>query len=400
MVLRAPGYWQSRRGIALLLYPFSLLFRWLVWLRRLGFRYGLLQSTNATVPVVVVGNLTVDGAGKTPLVISLVEQLQQRGWQPGVVSRGYGGSEVAPTLVTSAADHFEVGDEALMLSRRTGVPVAVSNKRVAAVELLTTGQNCNVIVSDDGLQHYALGRQLEICVIDIDTGLGNGWCLPAGPLREPPSRLHEVDLIVYSGTTHNVNVSQSVRKTIANVLGQSANGYCVPVSDSTLVSTSDSSVDSQSARSHAAPIQAAYTLRVECVINLQAPSLRKSLADFSEVQVHAVAAIGRPNKFFRQLRAAGLDIIEHAFPDHHAFHESDLVFNDGLDVLMTEKDSVKCEAWAHHNFWTVNVAAELDSGIVDAVLDRLTGPAQYSPVQQSQKKQTPEKQSKAEQTGL
>ena len=250
MVLRAPGYWQSRRGVALLLYPFSLLFRWLVWLRRLAFRYGILYSTNASVPVVVVGNLTVGGAGKTPLVISLVEQLQQRGWHPGVVSRGYGGNEVAPTLVTAAADHTDVGDEALMLSRRTGVPVAVSAKRVAAVELLTTGQSCNVIVSDDGLQHYALGRQLEICVIDIDAGLGNGWCLPAGPLREPPSRLREVDLIVYSGTAHKVNVNQGVRKTIANLLGQSTDAYCGAVSDSTLGSTSGSSVDSQSAVSY------------------------------------------------------------------------------------------------------------------------------------------------------
>ena len=400
MVLRAPGYWQSRRGVALLLYPFSLLFRWLVWLRRLGFRYGILHSTNASVPVVVVGNLSVGGAGKTPLVISLVEQLQQRGWHPGVVSRGYGGNEVAPTLVTAAADHTDVGDEALMLSRRTGVPVAVSAKRVAAVELLTTGQSCNVIVSDDGLQHYALGRQLEICVIDIDAGLGNGWCLPAGPLREPPSRLREVDLIVYSGTAHKVNVNQGVRKTIANLLGQSTDAYCGAVSDSTLGSTSGSSVDSQSDRSHTAPIQAAYTLRVECVVNLQTPSLRKSLADFSDVQVHAVAAIGRPDKFFRQLRAAGLDIIEHAFADHHAFQESDLVFNDGLDVLMTEKDSVKCEAWAHRNFWTVNVTAELDSGIVDAVVDRLTGSEQQSPVKQSPEQQSPVKQSTAEQAGL
>ncbi len=400
MVLRAPGYWQSRRGVALLLYPFSLLFRWLVWLRRLGFRYGILYSTNASVPVVVVGNLSVGGAGKTPLVISLVEQLQQRGWHPGVVSRGYGGSEVAPTLVTAASDYTDVGDEALMLSRRTGVPVAVSAKRVAAVELLTTGQSCNVIVSDDGLQHYALGRQLEICVIDIDAGLGNGWCLPAGPLREPPSRLREVDLIVYSGTAHKVNVNQGVRKTIANLLGQSTDAYCGAVSDSTLGSTSGSSVDSQSDRSHTAPIQAAYTLRVECVVNLQTPSLRKSLADFSDAQVHAVAAIGRPDKFFRQLRAAGLDIVEHAFADHHAFQESDLVFNDGLDVLMTEKDSVKCEAWAQRNFWTVNVAAELDSGIVDAVIDRLTGSVQQPPAKHSPEKQSPEKQSKAEQAGL
>ena len=163
--------------------------------------------------------------------------------------------------------------------------MAVSAKRVAAVELLTTGQSCNVIVSDDGLQHYALGRQLEICVIDIDAGLGNGWCLPAGPLREPPSRLHEVDLIVYSGTTNNVNASHGVRKAIANLLGQSADAHCGPVSDSTLDSTADSGVDNQSDRSHTAPIQAAYTLRVECVVNLQTPSLRKSLADFSGVQV-------------------------------------------------------------------------------------------------------------------
>lgn len=371
MNLRAPGYWQSRRGIALLLYPLSLLFRLLVWLRRLGFRYGLKQVATASAPVIVVGNLSVGGAGKTPLVIALVEHLQTSGWRPAIVSRGYGGSEAAPTLVDNASAHSVVGDEALMLARRTGVPVAVCAKRADAAALLTADSGCNVIVSDDGLQHYALARQLEICVIDATAGLGNGWCLPAGPLREPPSRLREVDLIVYSGVAGNSDRRKTVRDSIAQWLAQSA-----PVASTTGASTTGASTTGASTTATSTtvvkPEQYTYKLRVEEVANLREPSLCRNLADFSGGRVHAVAGIGQPDKFFRQLRAAGLNIIEHAFADHHLFQESDLTFGDGLDVLMTEKDSVKCEAWAPRNFWSVKVVAELDSGIVDAVLERLT----------------------------
>jgi tetraacyldisaccharide 4'-kinase len=345
---QAPRYWQTRNGTALLLYPFSLLFRLLAALRRQGYNLGLFSQFTAHVPVVVVGNLTVGGAGKTPLVMSLVEQLQRRGWRPGIVSRGYGGeASQSALLVTANTTAEQAGDEALMMSKRTGVPVAVCARRAAAVSLLTSQHDCNVIVCDDGLQHYALARQFELCVIDSQAGVGNGWCLPAGPLREPVSRLKKVDAVVYSGG-------------LPERLSTGSGVFAAP--DST-------SIFKKLSRYRGAPMQGAYQLRVEAVVNLSNPDRIGSLADFSADNVHAVAAIGRPDKFFQQLRSAGLDITEHAFADHHQFQPQDLEFGDDNAVLMTEKDSVKCAAWARPNHWYVKVVAELDSGIVDAVHD-------------------------------
>jgi len=355
--LQSPRYWQSRSGLALWLYPVSLIFRLLVWLRRLGYRYRLIRSTSPSVPVVVVGNIVVGGAGKTPLVVALVKMLQQGGWRTGVVSRGYRGSETSAALVNTDSDYKLVGDEALLLARRTGVPVAVCAKRLAAVELLVARHGCDIIVCDDGLQHYALDRQMEICVIDAAVGLGNAWCLPAGPLREPPARLCEVDLIVYSGASHHNTISHQRHAKVMHVDGQSGqqDGADKDLASNIKVKTP----------------QAMYTLEIEAVINLHDPSRSLSLAEFANQHTHAVAAIGRPEKFFSQLRQAGLSITEHPFSDHHDFQPSDLAFNDGLNVLMTEKDSVKCENWARRNYWYVKVVAILDSGIVDAVYKQL-----------------------------
>lgn len=345
---QAPRHWQTRNGTALLLYPLSLLFRLLVALRRQCFKRGLFGQCTATVPVVVVGNLTVGGAGKTPLVMSLVEQLQMRGWRPGIVSRGYGGkASQSAMLVTADTLAEQAGDEALMMSRRTGVPVAVGARRAAAVSLLTDRHDCNVIVCDDGLQHYALARQFELCVIDTQAGVGNGWCLPAGPLREPVSRLRQVDAVVYSGG-------------LPERRSKGVGLFSAPDSAAILQRLSNDS---------GAPMHGAYQLRVEAVVNLCNPDRTRSLTDFCIDNIHAIAAIGRPDKFFQQLRAAGLDITEHAFADHHQFQPTDVEFGDDKAVLMTEKDSVKCAAWARPNHWYVKVVAELDGGIVGAVHD-------------------------------
>ena len=377
MKLQAPAYWQRRGAIAVLLYPLSLVFRVLVWLRRQSFQHGLKKRTTASVPVIVVGNISVGGAGKTPLVIALAEQLADLGRAPGIVSRGYGGSETAATLVNVKAVPEVVGDEALMIARRTGMPVAVCAKRADAVQLLTDQCNCDVILSDDGLQHYALNRQLEICVIDARAGLGNGWCLPAGPLREPPVRLQDVDLVVYSGSEQEVASDSDVRRAVSGFLRRSTvSSTCIRApgaAPGAAPGTAPGTTSETTGRVNTKPFEAAYTLQVEAAINLADSARQCSLAEFAGQQINAVAAIGRPQKFFDQLRRYGLSINEHAFSDHHVFRASDLAFNDGLPVLMTEKDSVKCDAFADDNLWYVRVVADLDNGIVDAVMDGISG---------------------------
>ncbi len=314
MKRQTPRYWRSRGVIACALWPLSMLFRCLVAIRRQCYRAGWLPSWRSPVPVLVVGNITVGGAGKTPLVIALVNSLVARGLKVSIAMRSYGGaSNQQARLVTAADDPHLTGDEALMVSRRTGVPVAVASKRTRAVQLLTTETDTQLVVCDDGMQHYALQRDIEIAVVDADYGLGNEFFLPAGPLRESSSRLQTADLIVYSGDNRP------------------------------------------------AP---GYQLKVARVVNVAEPGTVKCLADFNATTVHAVAAIARPQKFFNTLRSHGIQLIEHAFPDHYRFESGDLDFADNLPVLMTEKDKVKCESWASQKVWYVEVSAILDDVIV------------------------------------
>lgn len=308
----APPWWTR---------PVARAFGCAIALRRGMYRRGWLKSTRLPVPVVVVGNVSVGGAGKTPLVIALVEALRARGFNPGVVSRGHGGSARAPLLLGAQPDPAIVGDEPALIRLRTGAPVAIGKDRPAAACLLLE-QGVDVVIADDGLQHYGLARDVEICVVDGVRRFGNARLLPAGPLREPLVRLRRVDFIVCNGGD---------------------------------------------AREGEVPMQ----LEAGDAIALGDPARTRPLAALADTRVHAVAGIGNPQRFFDTLRRGGIDVIEHPFPDHHRYIEGDLAFNDGLPILMTEKDAVKCRAFAGTARWSVPVAACLPASLFDAVAQRL-----------------------------
>ena len=319
-------YGYSLNGVAILLWPLSLLFGLVARVRRLLYLHGLRQSEAVPVPLIVVGNISVGGAGKTPLVMRLVELLREAGYQPGVISRGYGGQSAQwPRQVMADSDPHQVGDEPVLLARRCRCPVVVGPDRVAAARALLDTYGCNVILSDDGLQHYHLRRDLEIAVVDGFRRLGNGACLPAGPLREPPSRLRAVDFVVGNGAARGGEYLMS--------------------------------------------------LRGDRAVDLTDPGISVTLAGFSQSTVHAVAGIGDPGRFFDQLRHARLRILEHPFPDHHAFRPEDLHFPQDLPVLMTEKDAVKCLAFAPEGCWYVPVSARLEPAFEEDLLKRLASVA-------------------------
>ncbi|MGH8113841.1 MAG: tetraacyldisaccharide 4'-kinase [Rhodanobacteraceae bacterium] len=302
----SPAWWML---------PLATLYGWVTGMRRRMYRRGWLRSVRLPVPVIVVGNIVAGGAGKTPLVIALVEGLREHGFNPGAVSRGYGGKVDEPQLLEARPDPAWVGDEPALIHNRTGVPVAVGADRVAASRLLIDA-GVDVIVADDGLQHYALGRDVEICVVDGERRFGNGILLPAGPLREPVSRLHDVDLVVCNGGAPGTD-EVPMRLLLADAVG---------VADQ---------------------------------------SVRKPLDAFSGQRVHAVAGIGNPRRFFDSLRAYGIEVTEHLFPDHRRFAARDLEFCDEAPVLMTEKDAIKCRGFAKPSWWAVPVSADLPDGFVD-----------------------------------
>lgn len=321
-------HWYRLTPVSFLLVPLSLVFRAAVALRRALYRVGVLKVVRIPVAVIVVGNLTVGGTGKTPLVAWLVDFLRAHGMHPGVVSRGHGGRQRASSPVTASSDAQLCGDEAVLLARCCEAPVWIGSDRAAAAQaLLAAAPECDVIVSDDGLQHYRLGRNMEVAVFDGRRGAGNGLMLPAGPLREPLTRLTAVDAIV-------VNVSESATVGLKTVR----------------------------------PAAYAMTLNGNEFYNLLNPACKVRPAQFRGRRVHAVAGIGRPERFFHQLRRLGIDFTAHPFPDHHAYVAGDISFDDGEDVLMTEKDAVKCRTFAHERHWVLPVRAELDTAFGELVL--------------------------------
>jgi tetraacyldisaccharide 4'-kinase len=274
------------------------------------------------VPVVVVGNLSVGGTGKTPLVCWLVSHLAERGFKPGVVTRGYGGASADPRIIDASAGPDAVGDEPILLVRRTGAPVAVGRDRPAAAQLLVNA-GCDVVVSDDGLQHYALARDCEIVVIDGERRFGNGSLLPAGPLREPKDRLAAADAVVVNGGR--------------------------------------------------APIDGAFSMRLEAgSVSSVAGGAVKALDDFAGLTVHAVAGIGNPQRFFDMLRAHGILVVAHPLPDHARLRAADISFGDQCPVFMTEKDAVKCAGIAGPHHWYVPVTASFAGGESKMLLDIVT----------------------------
>ena len=313
--------WYEDSAAYWMLLPLSWLFAGIVSARRNLFERGALRRYQANVPVVVVGNITVGGSGKTPIAIWLALQLKQRGMRPGIVSRGYGGSVGRkPLRVTADSDPDTVGDEAVLMAKRSACPVVVHPNRVGAAREICD-LDVDVIIADDGLQHYRLARNYEIAVIDGTRGFGNGKLLPAGPLREPVSRLKSVDRVLVN---KSVMRSESAIRELPEGLA---------VTDFYLKGTMVRSLDERE----------------------EAP-----LAKFAGRQVHAVAAIGNPGRFFTFLESHGMQVIAHAFPDHSRLTENDLRYDDGLDVLMTEKDAVKYANLFIERCWYVPVEVAVD----------------------------------------
>jgi tetraacyldisaccharide 4'-kinase len=326
--------WYSPRHSLLTasLWPVSLLFGAAVAFRRALYRGGVLRSVRLPVPVVVVGNITVGGSGKTPLVAALARALARRGFSPGIVSRGYGRDrdDGAPILVAPDDDPARVGDEPLLLAR-DGYPVVVARNRVdAGRALLARHPACDVILADDGLQHYRLARSVEIAVVDATRALGNGSLLPAGPLREPASRLDEVDAVV------------------ALIVAESGAPAVRPGAfKMTLVAGNFRRVDD--------------------------PRITAPASSFVGGSVHAVAGIGNPVRFFGELDAMGITATRHPFPDHHRFVAADVAIKGAHAILMTEKDAVKCERFADERCWCLPVEARVDGALVALIEGKLRG---------------------------
>ena len=316
--------WYKPKLFRWLLAPLSALYRLVIFLRKQSFHLGIFKQHKLSVPIIVVGNISVGGTGKTPFVIWLAQQLQQQGFKPGIISRGYGGkSELYPLLVTRDSDPAIVGDEPVIIVRQTDCPLVVSPKRVEAANFLLERHDCDLIISDDGLQHYALGREIEIVIVDAQRQFGNQYCLPAGPLREPLSRLEDVDFIVYNGDTQN----QPFIMTLSSV-------HAVNLADSTIT---------------------------------------KTLADFNGQEVHGIAGIGNPKRFFNQLSQASINVTPHEFADHHAFVKQDLEFNDNKSILMTEKDAVKCQYFAKNDMWFIPVNTQVSGNLDQLIIQKLAG---------------------------
>jgi tetraacyldisaccharide 4'-kinase len=322
--------WQRRGLLACLLYPVSILFGLLASLRRGAYRSGLLPRERLPVPVIVVGNITVGGSGKTPLVVALAEALRQKGWRPGIITRGHGGSSGDATLVRPEGDPGRFGDEAVLLARRSGCPVCAGRDRAAAARLLLASHpGCDLLIADDGLQHYRLERELELAVFDA-RGVMNGWLLPAGPLREPLARLASVDAIVLNGA--GVSPAPTLRRPTFRMQLEAGRLY-----------------------------------------RLGNPGLTCAAGDLAGQRLHAVAGIGAPQRFFDQLAELGMAVETHAFPDHHAYSAEDLAYQADA-LLVTEKDAVKLETLRlPFAVWVLPVTARIDPDIAAFLLERLDG---------------------------
>lgn len=321
--------WYQGRWWLWLLWPLSLLLKLIAHWRR------HLQASKAqpfAVPVIVVGNITLGGTGKTPVIISLVRHLKEKGYRPGVLSRGYGGNAPSyPYLVTSNSPVHESGDEPLLIALEAQCPVMVGPDRVASANALIDEHQCDVLLSDDGLQHYRLSRQWEICVLDAERLWGNGLCLPAGPLREAPNRLKEVNSIVLNG---QISTDQSASPQVRSLLGRA---HSMALTPTQWHQVSEKSLDD----------------------NICALGNLEGIDHPSSQKVFAMTGIGNPNRFFSTLSGLGLNTQNQAFPDHYAFNAEDLSYIGESPLLMTAKDAVKCRGFARPHWWYLSVSADL-----------------------------------------
>ncbi len=314
--------WYGKHPLGTALIPLSWLFCTLVGIRRQAYQYHLLNRYRAPVPLIIVGNITVGGTGKTPLVVWLTKFLKRQGFKPGIISRGYGGqAKKWPQPVYPESNPDQVGDEPVLLARQSGCPVVVAPQRSKAVQMLLENNECNLIISDDGLQHYALHRDIEIAVLDGIRRYGNGHCLPAGPLRESVNRLEKVDLIVTKGT--------------------------------------------------ALPHEFTLQYKIKPLRRVTDDTPLRALEQLGSRTVHAVAGIGHPIPFFTSLRDRGLKLHCHIFPDHHHYKPTDIQFGDHLPVVMTEKDAVKCQHFASPQHWYLPIEAHLSDQLGERLLQQL-----------------------------
>ena len=314
--------WYKPHPIRWLISPLSALYRTIITLRKWLYRLGLIKQSRLSVPVIIIGNITAGGTGKTPVVIWLSEQLKQAKFKPGIVSRGYGGAAPHyPIDVKPQSNPDIVGDEPVVIRQQTNCPVAVSPNRIEAGYLLLKRYDCDVIIADDGLQHLALARDIEMAVIDGERLFGNGCHLPAGPLREPLSRLNEMDFVIY-------NEGDSYHPFVTKVMQGLA-------------------------------------------INLADKSITKNIADFNTQAVHAIAGIANPDRFFNQLKQQGLTLFCHPFCDHHRYQRRDLIFDDTHPILMTEKDAVKCQSFASKNMWYIPISITISGDLGSLLINKL-----------------------------
>lgn len=332
LALQRLWYAPQLRPVLLPLIPLSIVYLLIIFLRKLFYKYNvfnLFLKKRYALPIVVVGNITVGGTGKTPLVIHIARTLKQHGIRVGIVSRGYLGQheherDQKPIFVYANSDPTIVGDEPLLLAKRLFCPIVIAKKRTLAVQALLDSAQVDVILSDDGLQHEAMERDIEIIVIDGQRRFGNGWCLPAGPLREPMSRLKSVDFVVSnSPDRYNIDTEYEME------------------------------------------------LRPRPLYKGILPSEHQNLIAFREQPVHAVAGIGFPERFFELLKKYELKIIPHPFPDHHPYTAEDLNFKDDYPVIMTEKDAVKCDGLMNERHWVLPVEASLNPLFDVKLLTRL-----------------------------
>lgn len=324
---RLQHHWYRVSPLHLLLFPISLLFRLLSATRRFLYRTRILASVKLPVPVVIVGNISVGGTGKTPLTLWLAQQLIDNGWHPGIVSRGYtknSQSRIDPREVATDDAADVVGDEPLLMAQRALCPVWIGRDRPAAAQgLLRSHPECDIILSDDGLQHYRLQRNAEVVVVDGARRFGNGMLLPAGPLREPLNRLNSVEAVVVNG-------------------GMTRDG------------------------------EFAMRLEGNRFYNLLNPELVVTVGEFAGQRLHAIAGIGHPRRFFTHLEQLGLSIQRHAFPDHHQYTDKDIAFDDMDAILMTEKDAVKCAPFANEKCWVLRVDAQVSPDLAQLILKKVT----------------------------